>query len=260
MPMVGVTSNRNVEDGVHRDWVRARYVEALTTVSCVEAVILPTGLSNSGYEHVLKRLDGVVLTGDESNIDPTLYGQCVAHTDDDPHLALRDPQRDQLAFQVIASALRLQMPILGICRGLQEMNVHCGGTLCQDLERRERSLRHHEDLSLSRDLQYRPVHPVNLSENGLLREIFGATRIEVNSLHRQGIEKVGANVIVEAMAEDGLVEAIRIGDKKLFQLGVQWHPEWHALTDHISRQLLERFGQACTAYSLMSRNRKSLAE
>ncbi len=246
MAIVGVTANRRIDDGVHRDWIRRRYIDALVDVAGLEVVILPTSVDGGDALSVLERLDGLVLTGDESNIDPAHYLEDAL--DEGPN-AGRDRYRDRLAFRAIDVALKFGMPILGICRGLQELNVSFGGSLWQDLNSQGWARRHSEDLSLPRDEQYLPVHVVNLERDGLLHDIFGTPAVQVNSLHGQGIKQLGCGLYVEAMADDGLVEAVRVGEKSDFQVGIQWHPEWHAVTDPCSRALLCAFHAACERYS-----------
>lgn len=239
-------ASRLVDDGVHREWVRRKYIDALMRYAGVESVVLPTcgrapACSN---DHPLLRLDGLLLTGDESNVDPQLLrGATVAG---EPHWerGLRDGYRDNAAGEALGMAIRAHMPILGICRGLQELNVYLGGTLHQDL-----GDAHREDLSLPRDRQYDPVHDVRLSPGGELHSLLGRNTIRVNSLHGQGIDVLAERLTVEGVAADGLVEAVSVTGAPTFQLGVQWHPEWQVDSDEVGQSLFRRFGSACHDYS-----------
>jgi len=137
------------------------------------------------------------------------------------------------------------LPVLAICRGFQEMNVAYGGTLWQRVHEVPGHLDHRDDENLDLDAQYGPAHEVLLEPGGLLREMAGASRLQVNSLHWQGVQTVGAGLAVEAHAPDGLVEAFRVSDARSFAVGVQWHPEWQFSQNPFSRALFAAFGDAC---------------
>lgn len=254
-PVVGVAGNRLVDDAVHRDWLRRRYLDALERHADVATVILPTSGADTG-EHLasLCRLDGLVLTGDESDLDPAVFRRAPEEGPDYTRNR-RDRYRDRLSAAALRTALALDMPILGICRGLQELNVHLGGTLHSTLRARPGGLEHAEDTSLPRDDQYEPVHAVELAEGGVLHRLFGASSIRVNSLHNQGIDGLGHGLAVEAVAPDGLIEAVRVEGSPALQLAVQWHPEWHAQKDPASQALFHAFGQACQAFRTVRRHR-----
>jgi putative glutamine amidotransferase len=152
-----------------------------------------------------------------------------------------------MAIAVVHVAVELGLPLLGICRGLQEVNVAFSGRLHQNLSVRPGGLIHWEDTSLRRDEQYRPVHPVNVTPGRLLHELVGVPSMEVNSLHRQGISCLGDNLRVEACAPDGLVEAISIAGHPGFAIAVQWHIEWFH-TNPTSSAIWVGFGSACQRY------------
>jgi putative glutamine amidotransferase len=161
---------------------------------------------------------------------------------------LTDQARDALAIAAIRAAIAHGKPVLGICRGLQEINVAFGGTLRQSLCTAQGALVHHEDISLPRDEQYRPAHTVTLTPDGKLHEILAELRtseIRVNSLHRQGIERLGAGLRAEAVAPDGLIEAVSVAASRAPMLAVQWHLEWSHHTDAVSRALWQAFALFC---------------
>lgn len=195
-------------------------------------------------DHPLLRLDGLLLTGDESNVDPQLLRGGAEGGKPHWERGRRDGYRDNAAGEALGVAIRAGMPILGICRGLQELNVHLGGTLHQDL-----GDAHREDLGLPRDRQYDPVHDVRLRPGGELYSLLGRSTIRVNSLHGQGIDLLAARLTAEGVAADGLVEAASVTGAPTLQLGVQWHPEWHVDSDEVSQILFRRFGSACRDYS-----------
>nr|WP_233287203.1 gamma-glutamyl-gamma-aminobutyrate hydrolase family protein [Bradyrhizobium oropedii] len=256
--VVGVTSNRLLIDGVHRDWLRRKYVQALLHHAGVACVILPTiDAEDADVEAapaMMRVLDGLVLTGDESNVDPAVLNapaSCSGADRQDVEGGVRDRPRDRLSAVAIKSAIALGMPILGICRGLQELNVYFGGTLRPSLAEwsLERGQMHAEKPDRPRDRQYDVAHSVTICPDGALFPVARTVEAQVNSLHNQGIEVLATALRREAWAPDGLVEAASVIGAPTLQIGVQWHPEWHVSTDLLSKQLFTAFGQACVAYA-----------
>lgn len=226
-PLVALAAAAEQVGGVAHVAVREVYARALEQVSGCDVVVI--GGPAPGLADVVDRFDGVVFGGHESNVLPRWYGG-------EPGHGPADRDRDELALGLIPAALRADVPVLGICRGLQELNVALGGTL-RDVPG------HTEDLSLPRDEQYLPVHPVRLTEGGVLRGLLGAPGVEVNSLHHQAIGRLAPGLRVEAVAPDGVVEAAS-AEGAAFCLAVQWHPEWYAATDPVSVALFSGFGAA----------------
>jgi len=243
-PVVGVISDLIDVDGADVNAARARYSEALRRTAFVIPVILPTELSFAEIDSlVAKKLSGLLLTGASSNVCPANYGQSIKFEKE-----LLDSARDRLAFAAICAAERHGIPLLGICRGLQELNVAFGGTLYQDLAIREGAACHKEDTTRSRDEQYSPSHNVGVRAGGLLSHILNRgfeADIPVNSLHAQGIDDLGKGLVAEAVAPDGLIEAISLEVCAAPILAVQWHPEWFHATDPHSRALFGAFGMFC---------------
>jgi len=149
---------------------------------------------------------------------------------------------------LIPRAVAAGVPVLGICRGFQEMNVAFGGTLWQKLHEVPGHLDHREAKDQPIDRQYAPAHEVTLAPGGLLQRLAGGVdRLQVNSLHNQGVRELGAGLSVEARASDGVIEAFRVTAAPSFALAVQWHPEWRVLDDAFSLALFAAFGAACRA-------------
>ncbi|MGY3573391.1 putative glutamine amidotransferase [Bradyrhizobium sp. USDA 4504] len=255
--VVGVTSNRLLVDGVHRDWLRRKYVKALLHHAGVACVILPTidaeDARGDATRAIMNALDGLVLTGDESNLDPAVLKAPASHPaadQQDVEDGIRDRPRDRLSAVAIDRAIAIGMPILGICRGLQELNVYFGGTLHPSLAewRLGSALMHGEKPDRPRDRQYDAAHSVRVCSDGALFPIARASEVQVNSLHNQGIEALASALRPEAWAPDGLVEAASVVGAPTLQIGVQWHPEWHVSTDPLSGRLFTAFGEACVAY------------
>lgn len=238
--LVGVMSNRVIIDGVPRDSLRNKYVSMLIEVMGVSVMLIPTVAKSESKEVNIKRfidetvnrVDMIMLTGDESNIQPELYG--ANHQE-----SIIDPARDNVVFKIIEKCCDVKKPLLGICRGIQEINVAFGGTLYPDLKSIGKY--HIEDVTLPRDEQYRPVHTVNLQAGGLLHKWYEKNTLPVNSLHNQGLKTIGKDLFVEAVSEDGLVEAISYTKYGNNILGVQWHPEWHADNEVNSNRLIHSF-------------------
>lgn len=190
---------------------------------------------------LLPHLDGILLPGSPSNVQPHLYGE----NGDEPDA---DPGRDELSLALIGLALSRRIPLFAICRGMQELVVATQGTLHRRLYEQPELLEHREDHDLPLEQQYAPAHEVTVQDGGLLAQLLpDCHRFWVNSLHGQGAKTLGPSVRVEAYAADGLVEALSIRDQP-FALGVQWHPEWNSDEYALSRLLFEGFINACQHY------------
>lgn len=192
-------------------------------------------------DQLLASVDGVFLPGSHSNVAPAEYGAA-----DDPAMAM-DLQRDAATLGLIRRAIALGVPLLAVCRGLQELNVALGGTLHPAVHEQPGMLDHREETSQPRHVQYAPRHPVDLVEGGRLHRLLGTRRIRVNSLHGQGLRDLAPGLVVEGRAPDGLVEAVSMPDAEGFLLGVQWHPEWDWRNDRCSVALFGEFGRALRA-------------
>ena len=180
-----------------------------------------------------------LFTGSPSNVEPHLYEGAPSAPG-----TLHDPARDATTLPLIRKAVRAGVPVFGICRGFQEMNVAFGGTLHQRLHEVPGHLDHRDDETQPLEVQYGPAHDVTLEPGGVLRALALSDTIQVNSLHNQGIDRLGAELAVEARAPDGVIEAFRVRDAQRFALAVQWHPEWKVMSNPFSRALFAAFGQA----------------
>lgn len=242
-PLVGLPTDRT-SIGAHPFLVTGeKYLRAAIDGAGVTPVLLPSLQPPVLPRDWLARLDGLLLTGATSNIEPHHYS-------DEPSWAgnPHDPARDINALELIPQAIAMGVPILAICRGFQEVNVALGGALHQKVHEVAGLADHREDPQAPLDRQYGPAHDVILSPGGWLAEIAGAERARVNSLHGQGVARLGGDLIVEAWAPDGLIEAFR-GIGPGFLLGVQWHPEWRVLDDAFYLGIFQTFGDACRHYA-----------
>lgn len=192
-------------------------------------------------DDLLDGLDGIFLPGSPSNVGPHHYG---GH---EPRpTTLLDPQRDTLAMPLIHRTIARDMPLFAVCRGIQELNAAMGGTLFQHVEEIPGRIDHRAP-DVPRDEQYKVTHDIAVTHGGLLHSITGKTHYMVNSLHGQGIDRLADGLTVEALADDGQIEAVSVTGAPTFQLGVQWHPEWRFQERAEDHALFTAFGEACRA-------------
>lgn len=221
-----------------------KYLAALIDVTGGLPVILPALGDERLLDEILERVDGVFLTGSYSNVEPRHYAAAGSREG-----TLHDPHRDALTLPLLEKALQAGVPLFAVCRGFQEVNVALGGTLHQHVEEVAGFNDHRENPADCLDLQYGPAHRVNLVDGGLLHSLAGSGSATVNSLHGQGVAKLARGVTVEALADDGLVEAFCVDAHPGFSLAVQWHPEWKARENPFYAAQFRAFGDACRAYA-----------
>ena len=219
--------------------VGEKYARAVLDAAGAAPLLIPSLADELGLDELLQRLDGLLFTGSPSNVEPHRYAGAPSAPG-----TLHDPARDATTLPLIRKAVRAGVPVFGICRGFQEMNVAFGGTLHQKLHEVPGYLDHRDDGTQPLEVQYGPAHEVTLEPGGVLRSLAASDRIQVNSLHNQGIDRLGAELAVEARAPDGVIEAFRVRDAQRFALAVQWHPEWKVMSNPFSRALFAAFGQA----------------
>ena len=243
LPLVGIPSCiRSIHEREFHT-VSERYPEAVIEVAGCLPVLIPAMGPQVDCSAVLDRLDGLLITGSPSNVEPSHYGGPPSREG-----TLHDPDRDATTLPLIREAVRRDLPVLAICRGIQELNVALGGTLHQRIFEMPGRFNHRRRRgSMTLDERYGPAHLVALSEGGRLRELAGgAAEIMVNSLHGQGIDRPAADLLIEAVAPDGQIEGVSLPGGR-FVVGVQWHPEYKALENPFSRALFAAFAQACHA-------------
>jgi len=249
-PLVGITAclKENGRGGWHHT-VGDKYVRAaIQAVGALPVLIPAIGPELGGDEQatiealdrLLDTLDGVLLTGSPSNVEPHHYGgeqsrEGTAH----------DPARDATTLPLIRHCLDRGVPLIAICRGLQEVNVALGGTLHQLVHEVEGRRDHRSPKSPDTDVNYAPAHDIEIVDGGLLQRLLGKRRVQVNSLHAQGVDRLAPRARLEAVAEDGQVEAFSVPDAPAFALALQWHPEHRALENPVSVKLFDAFAVAC---------------
>ena len=228
--------------GVHPFHVAGKkYADAVRLAGAVP-LILPNAEADE-IDATLDEVDGLLLTGSPSNVFPGRFGQDVLD-----HSLPLDIERDSTVFHLIPAALERGLPLLAICRGLQEVNVAFGGALHQAVHRIPSCDDHREDVGAPPDQQYAPAHEVAIQPGGMPDGLLGQTTFQVNSLHGQAVSRLGAGLRVEAVAPDGVIEAFSVACSRGFSLCVQWHPEWRAADNEVSLRLFHAFGAACRTY------------
>ncbi|MBI4640484.1 MAG: gamma-glutamyl-gamma-aminobutyrate hydrolase family protein [Candidatus Tectomicrobia bacterium] len=212
-PFVGLTCGTLNSDQRTLQFVPVTYIRAIESAGGVP-LLLPLVGDKEVIREMLLRLDGLLLTGGV-DLNPMIYGE-----EPDVKLGVIDPERDEMELSITREALEREVPILGICRGIQTLNVAAGGTLIQDIPSQTESRLKHSQNSVSSLI----THSVFIEPGTLLHEIFGESQISVNSYHHQAVKDVAPGFQISARSPDGVIEGIeRIGDQ--FALGVQWHPE-----------------------------------
>jgi putative glutamine amidotransferase len=219
--------------------VGEKYIAAVVQAADCVPLLIPVLETPLDVTEILARVDGIFFTGSPSNVEPARYAGPASAPG-----TLHDPHRDATTLSLIPRAVASAVPVFGVCRGFQEMNVAMGGTLHQRVHEVAGLDDHREDKDEPLDVQYAPAHDVVLEPGSVLRKIAGTDRIRVNSLHSQGIDRLGPDLAVEARATDGLVEAFRVQSAPAFALAVQWHPEWQVMSNPFSKALFAEFGRA----------------
>jgi putative glutamine amidotransferase len=238
-PLIGIPADRRMI-GLHPyHAVGEKYALAVLEAAGGVPLLIPALGLALGFADLVGRLDGLLFMGSPSNVEPHHY----EGPPSDPG-TLHDPARDATTLPLIREAVEAGLPVLGICRGFQEMNVAFGGSLHQKLHEIPGYLDHRDDETQPLEVQYGPAHEVTLEPGGLLEGLAGARHLTVNSLHHQGIDRLGRGLSIEARAPDGVIEAFRVTAASGFALAVQWHPEWQAMSNPFSRALFGAFGAA----------------
>ncbi len=239
-PVIGVPADRRTIEPHPYHVGGEKYLQALIDGASALPVLIPVLAEHLDVEDILDSVDGILLTGSMTNVEPHRYGG-------EPSApgTLHDPHRDALTLPLAERAIEKGIPLFAVCRGFQELNVVLGGTLHQKVHEVPGYHDHRENPDDPLDVQYGPSHSVTLVEGGLLCELAGTTSLTVNSLHSQGVARLAKGVTVEAIADDGLIEAFRVDGATAFALAVQWHPEWRITENEFSMAMFGAFGAAC---------------
>jgi putative glutamine amidotransferase len=245
-PVVGViASMHRIEDRFAVQLVGERNLCALAEVADALPLMFAgaPGITDAGA--LLDVVDGILLTGARANVHPTRF-DVEPHPSHEPY----DEDRDALALELTKACVARSIPIFGVCRGFQEMNVAFGGSLHPEIRELPGRMNHRAprldngDFHPDPEVVFADRHDVNLVPGGAFARLYGRETIRVNSLHGQGISEPGERIVVEGVAEDGTIEAIRIADAPGFALGVQWHAEYDPQSNPVNRVLFQAFGEA----------------
>ena len=242
MPWVGLPADRKLVGKHYTHSAGEKYIQAVVDGAGAMPVLIPSLSPPLPLRELLAGLDGLLLTGAYSNIEPHHYSDEASFEGN-----LHDPDRDATTLSLLPLAIELKVPVLAVCRGFQEVNVALGGTLYQKVHETPGFDDHREDLDSPLEQQYGSAHSISLAKGGLLAKIAGAETTMVNSLHGQGMRTPGRGLLVEATAPDGLVEAVRLDSKDGFLLAVQWHPEWRVRENPFYLGIFQAFAVACRA-------------
>jgi putative glutamine amidotransferase len=250
-PVVGVIANAHrVENRFQTQMVGERNLRAVTDVAGALPLMFAGSPEITDIGALLDVVDGVILTGARANVHPTRF-KTEPHERHEPY----DIHRDDVALALTEACVARGVPIFGICRGLQEMNVAFGGSLHPEIRDIPGRMNHRMPRLENGEIHPDPTvvfadrHDVHLTSGGTFAKLLGCETIRVNSLHGQGILEPGERVVIEGIAEDGTIEAIRIADATSFALGVQWHAEYDPQRNPINRKLFEAFGEALKAHT-----------
>lgn len=239
LPLIGVTAcTRQI--GLHSYHIAGdKYLRAVAFVGGLPLIVPALG-ETLDPTALLGSLDGLLFTGSPSDIEPHRYQGPASGPD-----ALHDPARDATTLPLLRAAVDAGVPLLGICRGFQELNVAFGGSLHPKVHEVEGLLDHREPFDQPLDVHYAPRHEVRVRPGGVLAGLGLPAAFQVNSLHGQGIDRLAPGLRIEAVAPDGLVEAVSVEGAPGFALGVQWHPEWQVSSNPDYLALFQAFGEAC---------------
>lgn len=244
-PIVAVPTDVREFDNYIWHGVPQPYLEAAISVANVTPLAVPSfGADRIDLGAVLGAVDGVMITGSKSNVHPSLYGE-EATEENGPY----DPGRDATSIPLIKGAIERGIPLLCICRGIQELNVALGGTLATEVQDRDGNLDHRAVVSDNQDERFAIHQTVTVKPGTCMADILGAGEIKINTLHRQAVGTLASGLAVEAIAPDGVVEAVSVLGAKAFAIGVQWHPEYWAASDRPSARVFEAFGEAVRAHA-----------
>lgn len=245
-PVVGVIGNSHrLENRFTVQMVGERNLSAIAEVSGALPLMFAGLPEITDVGALLDIVDGIVLTGARANVHPTRF-----NTEPNVKHEPYDIHRDEVALRLSEACVARGVPLFGICRGLQEMNVAFGGSLHPEIREIPGRMNHrmprleNGEIHPDQTVIFADRHEVALTPGGTFASLLGCDRIKVNSLHGQGILDPGKRVVIEGIAEDGTIEAIRIADAPSFALGVQWHAEYDPQKNPINRKLFEAFGEA----------------
>jgi putative glutamine amidotransferase len=243
-PVIGIISNSHlINDQYPAHAGGTMNSEAVAEVAGAIPLLIPADPRFVQVAELLEVCDGFLLTGGRPNVHPAEYGE-----EETPAHGTFDRGRDAIVLPLIRACVDRGQPFLGVCRGFQEVNVAMGGTLYPEIRDLPGRMNHRMPPDGSLEEKFALRHPVRFTEGGPFHRLLGAPQVMTNSLHGQGIKRPGSRVVIDGLAPDDTPEAIYIRDAAGFTLSVQWHPEYRAGLDPVSRPLFHAFGEAARAW------------
>lgn len=246
VPVIGITACTSMIELHATQTISEKYARAAAKAACGLPIVIPSLGELMDSADILDVVDGLIFTGSPSNIEPYHYNGPASAAG-----THHDPLRDATTLPLMRAAIAAGVPVLGICRGFQEMNVALGGTLHQKVHETGMFMDHREGKDEPLDKQYGPRHTLHVEPGGMLDRMGLPAIFDVNSIHGQGIDVLAPGLRVEALAPDGLVEAISVESSKGFVLGVQWHPEFQVMDNPHYLAIFQSFGKACRHRSVL---------
>ncbi len=243
--IVVILSNFNDDEHHASHRVGDRFVVAVQDVCDALPLMLPALGSGADLDTLLDNIDGVILTGGASNVNPRYYDGGEARDQ-----SLLDARRDGIALELVCACVERNVPLFGVCRGIQEMNVALGGSLHQYMHELPGHFDHRRPREKPISVQLGARQRITLTPGGILQDLAnGARQVMVNTLHAQGIDRLAAPLVIEAVADDGTIEAVRVADSSTFAVGVQWHAEYRTSEHALYRALFSAFGDAVATHA-----------
>ena len=244
-PVVGIIGNMNLLDDEYPVYASGLVnSEAVAQLAGCLPLIIPSDPRFVSVAELLDLCDGFLLTGGRPNVHPSEYGE-----EETPAHGCFDRCRDAITLPLIRACVERGQPFLGICRGFQEVNVALGGTLYPEIRDLPGRMNHRMPTDGTLDEKFALRHSVSFVEGGVFHRLMGVSEVMTNTLHGQGIARPGERIVIDGYAPDGTPEAIYVKDALGFTLSVQWHPEWNAVKDPVSRPLFTAFGAAVSAWA-----------
>ncbi|GGD99861.1 gamma-glutamyl-gamma-aminobutyrate hydrolase [Gemmobacter megaterium] len=244
-PVIGIIGNESIlNDTYHVQAAGMMNCHAVAEVAGCLPLIVPADPRVASVAELLESCDGFLLTGGRPNVHPSEYGE-----DETPAHGAFDRNRDAITLPLVRACVERGQPFFGICRGFQEVNVALGGTLYPEIRDLPGRMNHRMPPDGTIEEKFALRHTVKFVSGGVFARLLGADEVMTNTLHGQGIARPGSRVVIEGTAPDGTPEAIYVKDAPGFTLSVQWHPEYNAGADPVSRPLFQAFGEAARAWA-----------
>ncbi len=244
-PIIGIIGNQHMLSETHRVHAGGYYCsQAVAAVCDATPVIIPTDPELVRIDDLMTHFDGFLFTGGRANVHPEEYGTAPTEAH-----GTFDRGRDSIALPLIRALTERGQPYFGICRGFQEVNVAFGGTLHPEIRDLPGRMNHRMPVGGTLEQIFELRQTVSFTENGVFHRLMGKQQVVTNTLHGQGVDRPGARIAIDGWADDGTPEAMYVKGAPGFTLSVQWHPEFNAANDPVSRVLFTAFGDAVRAWA-----------